>query len=72
MQKYLLGAGRQKIPNIVEKHLGNHWYTGIIKNLADTKIGNNLFMHQFIDKTLPKIDGDNSLARQFLNAGGGV
>lgn len=72
MYKYLSGDGKKLIPEIVEGSLGNYWYTGLAKRLANTEIGNSVFMGKFLDKTLPTINGDNSLAQQFLAAGGNI
>jgi hypothetical protein len=70
--RYLNGAGAKHIPKIVEYHLGDNWYTGPAKLLARTPIGRNFVIDKIMDKTLPKINGDNSLAKQFLYAGGKV
>lgn len=66
------GRGYAKIPKIVGKHLGDHWYTGPAKLLAKTPIGHDYVVEKVLEKTLPKAYGDTSLARQFLAAGGRV
>jgi hypothetical protein len=72
LYRYLNGAGRKYIPKIVENQLGDTWYTGPAKLFAMTPFGRNMVIDKIMDKTLPKINGDNNLAKQFLYAGGMV
>ena len=70
--RYLTGAGRDKVPEIVGKHLGDHWYTGPAKFLSRLPIARDMAVDKIMEHTLPKINGSTSLARQFLAAGGNL
>lgn len=71
--QYLNSAeGAKRIPEIVERKLGKKWYTGPAKLLSRTPMGRNLVIDKIMDQTLPKVNGDTSLARTFLAAGGMV
>lgn len=64
--------GAKRIPEIVERKLGKKWYTGPAKLLSRTPFGRNIVIDKIMDQMLPKINGDTSLARTFLAAGGMV
>lgn len=72
MYKYLNGRGSKYIPKIVGYQLGDQWYTGAAKLFSRTPFGRAMVIDKMLDKTLPRINGDNSLAKQFLYAGGMV
>lgn len=70
--KYLSGEGKKDVPKIVEKFLGDKWYTGPAKLLARTPFGRDYVISKILERTLPKIQGSTDLARQYLAAGGRV
>ncbi len=72
MYKYLSGNGKKYIPDIVEKELGDHFYTEIFKTLSKTPIGRQIVLSRFLDRTLPSVVGDNNIAREFIAAGGQI
>ena len=72
MYRYLMGSGRDKIPQIVEKKLGRHWYTGMARALSKTDMGSNFVADKVLERTLPKVEGNTNLARTFIAAGGQV
>lgn len=69
---YLEGAGKSKIPELVGKGLGDKWYTGIAKQLSKLPIVNGYAKGKIMDRVNPGIAGSESLAQQFIDAGGQV
>lgn len=72
LYQYLTGPGRDKIPEIVGHHLGDHWYTGPAKLLSRLPIARDMVVEKVLENTLPKVNGSTELARQFLAAGGNL
>ncbi len=64
--------GQESLQEFVGKKLGNKWYTGPAKRLANTQIGRQMVMGQILEKTLPKVNGSTDLAMACLAAGGKV
>lgn len=69
---YLHGSGNKLVPELVGEELGDHWYTGPAKLLSRAPIINGIVIDKILDRTLPAINGDTSLAKRFLYAGGMV
>lgn len=70
--QYLTGPGKDKLPEIVGRHLGDHWYTGPAKFLSKLPIVKDMVLDKVMENTLPKINGSTNVARQFLAAGGNL
>lgn len=69
---YLEGEGKSKIPELVEKGLGDKWYAGIAKQLSRLPIVNGYAKGKVLDRINPGVAGSRSLAQQFIDAGGQV
>ena len=69
---YLSGDGRNRLPDIVGKHLGDNWYTGPAKLLARLPMIDNYVLDKISDKIMPSLHGSKDIAKAFAAYGGVV
>lgn len=69
--RYLAGSGSDKLPEIVGRHLGDHWYTGPAKFLSRAPIIKDIVLDKISDKLMPELNGSKEIAKYF-NAYGGM
>lgn len=72
LYNYLNGKGSSRVPDMVEHHFGGHWYAKPAKWMTHIPFVKNIAIDKILDKSLPRIGGDTSLAKQYLMAGGQV
>lgn len=69
---YLSGRGSNMIPKLVEKELGDKWYTGPAKLLSRAPIIKNIVLDKISDKIMPELHGSKDIAKSFVAHGGMV
>lgn len=70
--QYLNGAGRSKVPRLVDAELKGKWYRLPAKLLSRTTFGRDYVIDKVMDRMLPKVNGSTDVAKMFLAAGGNV